>query len=212
MTPASATYFRSAAFRSMAVGSSTRKRAGDDSVQQLRERAEGADAAAVEPPPEQRRDHGEDRQHVPRDVVLEDRQVPRTTPKRSTTDSNWLLTNPMYPTAAASVTYFSGTLFRKKLVTARARKAVSNVRPSACGRNTSIHVSAFGSSNPHGSAPAAGGAPTCATMSRAGRRARRLRPAASRTAASATKSAIHASRPLAGLIASPRRGSETVAP
>ena len=44
-------------------------------VDELRERAERADAPAVDAAPEHRRDHGDDRQQVPGEVGAEDRQV-----------------------------------------------------------------------------------------------------------------------------------------
>src|SRR4029077_1706207 len=44
---------------------------GHDLVDQLRERTERADAAAVDPAPEYGRDHGEDRERVPREAVRE---------------------------------------------------------------------------------------------------------------------------------------------
>src|SRR5690606_7819590 len=46
-----------------------------DGVDQLSQRAERADPAAVEPPPQDRRRDGEQRERIPREVVREDRQA-----------------------------------------------------------------------------------------------------------------------------------------
>ena len=48
---------------------------------------------------------------------------------------------PRYATAATSVTYFSGTLFRKKLVSASAAKAANNARSTAWPLTICCHVS-----------------------------------------------------------------------
>src|SRR5262245_37813210 len=51
----------------------------------------------------------------------------------------------------AKTTYFSGTLLRKKLASAKARNAIVKTMSDVCGRRTSCQDSAGSSSNPHGS-------------------------------------------------------------
>ena len=75
MTPARMPYLIHDARRSIARGMFTRHRAGSDRVEQLRERAERADTAAVHAAPEHGRDERDRREQIPGEVVAEDRQV-----------------------------------------------------------------------------------------------------------------------------------------
>ena len=74
-TAASSPYLIQFARCSSLTGTSTRSLRGTIGVHQLRERAERADAPAVETAPQHRRRQHEEREQVPRQVVLEHRQV-----------------------------------------------------------------------------------------------------------------------------------------